>query len=58
MKISMIKSYNIFQLKILNGRSSIYQFPNFVTVEESIEKQDEERTNFLLQKFNSQLNIV
>ena len=54
----MIKSYNIFQLKILNGRSSIYQFPNFVTVKESIEKQDEERTNFLLQKFNSQLNIV
>ena len=41
-----------------NGRSSFYQFPNFGSVEESIKKQDEERTNFLLQKFNSQLDIV
>ena len=54
----MIKSCNISQLKIHNGRSSIYQFPNFCPVEESIEKQDKERTNFSLQKFNSQLNIV
>ena len=58
MNISMIKSYNIFQLKIHTGRSSIYQFLNFGPVEESIEKQDEEQTNFLLQKFSSQLNIV
>ena len=36
----------------------MYQFPNFGPIEESIEKQDEEWTNFLLQKFNSQLNRV
>ena len=38
MKISMKKIYNLFKLKILNGRSSISQFSNFGPVEESIEK--------------------
>ena len=58
MKISIIKRYNIFKLKIHNGTSSIYQFPNLGSVQESIEKQDEEQATFLLQKFNSQLKIV
>ena len=47
MKISIIKSYNIFLIK-----------NSFGPVEQSIEKQDEEQTHFLLQKFDSQLNIV
>ena len=34
----------------------VSEFPNFV--EESIQKQDEERAIFLSQKFSSQLNIV
>ena len=34
------------------------QFPSFGPAEQSIEKQDEEPANFLLQKFNSQLNTV
>ena len=58
MKISMIKSYDIFKIKILNGRSSIYQFLNFGSSQKSIEKQYEEWTNFLLGKFNSELNIL
>ena len=58
MKISMIKSYDIFKIKILNGRSSIYQFLNFGPSQKSIEKQYEEWTNFLLGKFNSELNIL
>ena len=54
----MIKSCDIFKIKILNGRSSIYQFLNFGPSQKSIEKQYEEWTNFLLGKFNSELNIL
>ena len=53
----MIKSYNFFKSKIHIG-SSIYQSSNSGSVEESIEKQDEEPTNCLLQKFTIQLNIA